>query len=75
MAMTTAERIAEKEELRALAVDALKKAYKAQSYGAAGRQKTMANIAELRKQITEYTQEIDELNQGGINISYGVPKP
>lgn len=74
MAMTKEERIAELEELRALTVAALKKALKAQSYGVAGRSKIMADIDKLRRQIKEYTQEIDALTAGGINISYGVPK-
>lgn len=72
--LTKTERIAELEELRALAVSALKIAYKAQAYSVAGRSKQMAQITDLREQIREYDRELKTVEMTGIQLQYGVPE-
>lgn len=70
--MTKAEKIAELEELRALAVAALKKAYKAKSYAVGDRSKQMPDVKALREEIRYYDRQLKALRAGKLDVSYGV---
>lgn len=74
--MTNEEKIAELQELRAITVESIKKATRAQAYSASGNSKQMASVKDLREQLKDIDRDISKLQSGrsGIDISYGVPE-